>query len=158
MTEVDQSAPEPTTEPAAKPRHRTLRATLFAVGIVAIAILVPTLGTHGNAATSAQLRTAIVDYYRLLPGDTAQAWDDLTPAYQNYVGGRAGFESFWSQYDHITLSDLSASAPGSVTVTVAYHYRTGGLEVEKTDFTLVDQSGQWRIDRSSVVSHHTEAG
>lgn len=163
MTEVskpvDQPAGEPSTTGHQRPSgHRTLRATLVAVGIVAIAALVPALGSRGSAATAGQLRTALIAYYRLLPGDTTSAWHDLTPGYQRYVGGLTGYQSFWRQVDKVVLINLSASAPGSVTVTIDYYQRAGDIEVEQTDFTLVQQNGQWKIASSSVASHHTEAG
>lgn len=152
MTEVG----DPVTAPPR--RHRTLVSTLVAVGIVAVAALIPLLGHNPNTAVAGRLKSAIVGYYRLLPGDLPRAWDDLTPGYQRYVGGMSGYQDFWRPIDKITLTDLAATPPAAVTVTIAYHYRTGGSEVERTSFGLVQQGGQWKIGSSSVLSHHTEAG
>lgn len=160
MADVDEPVP-PAGKPAdaAPPKHRTLISTLIAVGFVAVAALVPLLSNHSsNAAIAGQLRTAIVQHYRLLPGDVEQSWRDLTPDYQHYVGGMAGYQAFWRPVSKIALHDLSASAPGSAVVTIDYYYRAGGIEVERTAFTLVKQGDTWKIDKSSVVNHHIEAG
>jgi hypothetical protein len=154
MTEVD----DPATRERAPRGHRALWATLVAVGFVAIVGLAPLVGRNPNTAVAGRLTSALVGYYRLLPGHPDTAWDDLTPAYQRYVGGTSGYRAFWQPIDRITLTDPAASPPDSVTVTIDYHYRTGGVEVERTSFGLVQQDGRWKIDRSSVLSHHTEGG
>ena len=156
MTGVDEQA-APRDQPPPR-KHRALASTLVAAGFVAIVGLVPLVGHNSNTAVASQLTSALVGYYRLLPGDPAKAWDDLTPAYQRYVGGMSGYLAFWRPIDRIALQDPTASPPGAITVTIDYYYRTGGVEVERTSFALVQQGGRWRIDRSSVLNHHTEGG
>lgn len=156
MTGVDEPAAERGKAPPRK--HRALASTLVAAGFVAIVGLVPLVGHNSNTAVAGQLTSALVGYYRLLPGDPNKAWDDLTPAYQRYVGGMSGYQDFWRPIEKIALFDPTASPPDSITVTIDYYYRTGGVEVERTSFTLVRQGGTWRIDRSSVLNHHAEGG
>ena len=47
---------------------------------------------------------------------------------------------------------LTASAPGSVTATLTYHYADGRVFVERTAYRLVRDDGELKIDRSSVLS------
>jgi hypothetical protein len=154
MTEVG----DPAARERAPRRHRAPWATLVAIGFVVIAALIPLVGHNPNTAVAGQLTSALVGYYRLLPGDVDKAWDDLTPAYQHHAGGMPGYRAFWQPIDRITLTDPAASPPDSIAVTIDYHYRTGGVEVERTSFVLVQQDGRWKIDRSSVLNHHAEGG
>ena len=50
------------------------------------------------------------------------------------------------------MSDLTASAPGSVTATLTYEYADGRVFVERTSYRLVEEDGILKIDRSTVLS------
>ena len=109
----------------------------------------PVVGT----ATAAQLRTALVDYYALLPANRDAGWGRLTPHYQRTTAtSRDYYESFWSAIDGVRVSDVSASAPQTVTATVTYDYQDGRVYVERTRYRLVDDDGILKIDRSEVLS------
>ncbi len=115
----------------------------------------PTTTTTAAASVTDQLRSAIVDYYQLVPGNLNAAWNGMTAEYQqDHAGGRSGYESFWAPIAKVTLSDVSAQPPGSVTATIRYQYRDGRVVVERTGFGLVQQAGQWKIASSSVLGHH----
>lgn len=93
------------------------------------------------------------DYYALLPGDLDAGWARLTPRYQRATArSRDTYASFWGAIDRVSVSDVSASAPGSVTATVTYEYADGRVFVERTSYRLVRDDGTLKIDRSSVLS------
>jgi eukaryotic-like serine/threonine-protein kinase len=107
----------------------------------------------GGTPTAAQLRTALVDYYALLPGNRDAGWGRLTPHYQRTTAtSRDYYESFWSAIDAVRVSDVSASAPHTVTATVTYDYEDGRVYVERTRYRLVEDDGILKIDRSEVLS------
>jgi eukaryotic-like serine/threonine-protein kinase len=93
------------------------------------------------------------DYYALLPGDLDAGWERLTPRYQRTTArNRETYGSFWGAIDRVSVSDVTASAPGSVTATVTYEYDDGRVYDERTSYRLVPQDGRLKIDRSSVLS------
>jgi eukaryotic-like serine/threonine-protein kinase len=112
--------------------------------------------TTTAATTATQLATTIEDYYRLVPGDLSTAWTWMTPEYQReHAGGRSGYDAFWSAIGSVSVTDVTASPPDTVTATIAYHY-PDHTDVERTSFGLVRQGGQWKIASSRVLSHHRE--
>lgn len=112
--------------------------------------------TTAPASVADQLRTTIVDYYGLVPGNLDAAWPTMTADYQrNHAGGRSGYQRFWAKIDHVTLTGVSARPPHSVTATIHYFYDDGHVVVEQTSFGLVQQGGQWKIASSSVLTHHS---
>ena len=130
------SAPPPTPAPSRTPTPRASTAPA---------------GT--GTPTARQLRAAVQDYYALLPGDLDAGWARLTPHYQSTTArNRATYGSFWGAIDRVSVSDVTASAPGSVTATVAYEYADGRVFVERTSYRLVRQDGRLKIDRSNVLS------
>jgi hypothetical protein len=93
------------------------------------------------------------DYYALLPANRDAGWARLTPRYQRTTArDRDYYESFWTSVDRVSVSDLTATAPGSVTATVTYDFADGRRFVERTSYRLVENDGELEIDRSSVVS------
>jgi serine/threonine protein kinase len=135
------SAPAPSTTPA--PRTTAARPTPAAT----------TARPVSGTPTSAQLRAAVQDYYALLPGNLDAGWDLLTSRYQSTTArNRATYESFWGSVDDVSVSDVSASRPGSVTATVTYHFDDGRVFVERTSYRLVRDDGELKIDRSTVLS------
>jgi hypothetical protein len=106
-----------------------------------------------TGATAQQLRTALVDYYHLLPGDTADAWPLLTTAYQNSTArSRSYYDSFWGQFRAVSVSDVSARPPGTVVATITYTRNDGSTTSERTVFGLVRQDAQLKINSSYVRS------
>jgi hypothetical protein len=122
--------------------------------------------TSSAPTTSSQLVStaggplaAIVNYYKLVPNDLNDAWTRMTPAYQqNHAGGRSGYQSFWAPINRVRLADVSAQGHNGVIGTISYYYDDGHVDVERTSFGLVLESGIWKIASSSVLSHHTSAG
>jgi eukaryotic-like serine/threonine-protein kinase len=112
------------------------------------------------AATSAppdiatQLTDTIIDYYQLMPSNTAAGWNWMTPDYQqNHAGGRANYDSFWAAVRSVSISDVQATLPSTVVATIHYDNKDGSTVVERTSFGLVQEQGSWKIASSSVLSH-----
>lgn len=53
----------------------------------------------------------------------------------------------------VSVSDVGAAPPDTVTATVNYVYCSGNVVVERTRFGLVRQDVIWKIASSSVISH-----
>ena len=107
----------------------------------------------GGTPTDEQLAQAIVDYYALLPDNTDQAWDRLTPRYQNGTAqNRQYFQSFWGAIQSVSTSSVTGSAPDAAQATITYTYKDGRVVVERTAYTLAPQDGTLKIDSSQVLS------
>jgi hypothetical protein len=105
-----------------------------------------------HPAVAAQVEAAVRDYYALLPDDTNDAWKRLTPEYQHgtQAGGKGNYERFWKSVDSVSVSNLTATPPGTVTGTVTY-VTNGRTSSERRSFELVKQDGIYKITASSIV-------
>jgi eukaryotic-like serine/threonine-protein kinase len=93
------------------------------------------------------------DYYALLPGDTDAGWARLTDRYRSTTSGsRATYERFWDSVDSVEVRQASGSAPRSVVATLRYVFDDGRRFEERTSYSLVEDGGILKIDRSSVLS------
>ncbi|HET9168042.1 MAG TPA: serine/threonine-protein kinase [Actinospica sp.] len=127
-----------------------------------------TAATHASSATASttsaaasssatlsvtqQLSNAITHYYSLVPGNLDAAWGLMTSSYQQFPAeGETKYKQFWSQYRSVSLSNLVAQAPSTVTVTITYVSKDGSSQQERTKFGLVLQDGIWKINTSSLV-------
>ncbi len=101
-----------------------------------------------------QLTDAIIGYYQLVPDNLSSAWNHMTADYQqHHAGGMSGYQRFWQPVARVSLSDVTATTPSTVTATIDYFYRSGNVVVERTRFGLVQQGGIWKIASSTVLSH-----
>jgi eukaryotic-like serine/threonine-protein kinase len=97
-----------------------------------------------------QLKTALTDYYSLVPSNLTEGWKRLTTDYKNnHAGGFPGYQGFWSQFDSVRLSDVVATPPATVVATIEYHYKDGRTTKERTTFGMVDEGGLWKIATSA---------
>jgi hypothetical protein len=88
-----------------------------------------------------------------MPGGTDQAWPRMTAWYQtNHAGGRSAYERFWGQFSRVTVSDVSAQPPDRAQATITYYFKNGRVDTERTAFRLVNEDGQLKISRTSVLS------
>ncbi|OLR93992.1 serine/threonine-protein kinase [Actinokineospora bangkokensis] len=107
----------------------------------------------GAPADSPEARVAaITDYYAVMPGGTEVNWNRLTSRYQaRTAGGYASYQRFWSGFRSVSASGVVASGPNTVDATITYTRTNGATSNERTRFTLVAESGVWKIDNSSVI-------
>lgn len=106
-----------------------------------------------GSPTDAELARAVRDYYALLPGDTDAGWARLTDRYRSTTSGsRATYERFWGSVSSVDVRQATGSAPGSVVATLRYAFDDGRRFEERTAYSLVDDGGILKIDRSSVLS------
>jgi serine/threonine protein kinase len=109
--------------------------------------------TAPSGATDAELARAVRDYYALLPGNTDAGWARLTDRYRSTTAGsRTTYERFWNSVKAVDVRQASGSAPGSVVATLRYAFKDGRRFEERTSYSLVDDGGVLKIDRSSVLS------
>src|SRR5207244_2788365 len=100
----------------------------------------PKPSASGSQDVAAQLVSAIVSYYKLMPNNLDAGWHYMTADYQqNHAGGRSGYQQFWSQIQRVTTSNVSATPPNSVTATITYFNKDGTTTVERTQFGMVFQ-------------------
>jgi len=102
------------------------------------------------------LSSAISSYYKLVPNHLDQAFGYLTAAYQqNPAGGMTGYRAFWGKIQRVSVSNIVAQPPSTVTATIDYYYLNGQTVEESTRFGLVYSGGIWKIASSSVLSSRT---
>ena len=109
--------------------------------------------TARAGTTDAELARAVRDYYALLPGDTDAGWARLTERYRSTTSGsRATYDRFWGSVDSVDVRQATGSAPHSVVATLRYSFDDGRRFEERTSYSLVEDGGILKIDRSSVLS------
>ena len=110
----------------------------------------PARGADANSAND--LAQAITSYYALMPDGTDQGWSRMTANYRtNHAGGWSGYTSFWRPIQSVSVSNVVGLPPGRARATITY-YRSGRVDIEVTEFGLVEEDGQLKINRSVVVS------
>ncbi|WP_434445251.1 protein kinase domain-containing protein [Lentzea sp. E54] len=90
---------------------------------------------------------AITAYYALIPGNLEAGYATLTdkfkaartPSFQTY-------QSFWSQYTSVRLSNFVPQGDNVVTVTLQYMQGANVFTTETHTYTFVQQNGKWMID------------
>ena len=143
------STPPRTSAPARTTPARPTRPTPQATRVPRTSAPAPDDGT----TTAADLVTAVRDYYRLLPGGTDAGWLLLTDRYRaTTAGSRAQYQGFWDGIRAVRVSSLAGDAPAYVVATVTYEMDDGRTIVERTSYSLVEDDGVLKIDRSSVIS------
>lgn len=98
----------------------------------------------------------MTSYYALLPGDTTDAWNRLTPAYQSsHAKGRAAYDRFWGAMRKVAVHRATGSPPDHARALITYYYRDGRVVDEVTSFGLAQQDGLLKIASSTVDSSVT---
>jgi hypothetical protein len=78
----------------------------------------------------------IQNYYSLLPGNTAAAWDLLSPSAQDASGGRSGFESFYGRMQSVSLENVRQTGDDTVEATVVFAEQNGRTTREPYRFVM----------------------
>ncbi|OLF14635.1 hypothetical protein BU204_26180 [Actinophytocola xanthii] len=95
---------------------------------------------------------AVVSYYQLVPGNTAEGWTRMTPRFQNFPArNRQNYESYWNSVRSVRASGASANG-STVDVTVDLVFKDGRGSREQHRYTLVNQNGRWLLDTVDVLS------
>jgi eukaryotic-like serine/threonine-protein kinase len=104
-----------------------------------------------NAAPSTQdLANAVVDYFKLVPGDLDAGWARLTPHFQSTKAqNRQTYFDYWNTVERVDVSNARGVSPDRATATLTYHYKNGPTITEQTQFRLVQQDGVLKIDGES---------
>jgi len=76
----------------------------------------------------------------------------LRPNRSTTSGSRATYERFWSSITSVDVRQATGSAPGSGGAPLRYVFDDGRRYEERTSYSLVDDGGTLKIDRSSVLS------
>jgi serine/threonine protein kinase len=105
-----------------------------------------TSATPSGSSSPAPTATGSVDsptglvahYYGLLPGDTQDAWDLLTPQLQDKIGAGT-FQGFWATIDTVRVEDTKQVGTGLVQVTITY--TTNGRNETETRQLAVQRDG-----------------
>ncbi len=146
-TTTQQAAPPATTT---KPVTTTQPTTTHAV-TTTTTVSPPGGSSAVTVSTPSDPAAFIESYYQLVPNNLPAAWPEMTQDYQtNHAGGWAHYQSFWGQYSSVSLSGVAKTGADSVVATIHYVKKTGGTVTETTNFTLVQQGGQWKIAASSL--------
>ncbi|GGM70957.1 hypothetical protein GCM10011609_03340 [Lentzea pudingi] len=93
---------------------------------------------------------AITAYYALIPGNLEAGYASLTdrfksvrtPSFQNY-------QTFWSNYTAVQLSNFVPQGDNVVTVTLQYMQGGAVTDTETHTYTFVQQNGKWMIDNQA---------
>jgi hypothetical protein len=104
--------------------------------------------SSGTPAPGGGAERAVADYYALLPEDTAAAWDRLSPALQDDIGGYGKYDGFWRTVDDVTVDDTSSDG-GVVTVDLTYASADGGVESETRELEMTRTGDGWLVTGDS---------
>jgi serine/threonine protein kinase len=145
----------PATTSSTKTTSPTATASPYATQ-VATPAATASASTSPSVAIATQLTSAISYYYQLVPGNLDQAFGYMTAYYQqNTAGGMSGYRAFWDPIQRVSVSNIVAQPPSSVTATIDYYYKDGKTVQERTRFGLELSGGIWKIAKSSVLSSTT---
>ena len=143
------TAPQPTASPSTAPATSSGNS-----GNSGANSTVTATASAPSGSVASQLTNTIIDYYQLMPGNTAAGWTWLTPDYQqNHADGEANYDAFWAAIQSVSLTDVEATPPSTVVATIHYVDKNGSTATERTSFGLVQENGTWKIASSAVLSH-----
>ena len=113
----------------------------------------PPPSTHSaHPPTAGELKSAVTDYYDLVPGNLDAGWARLTPHFQTTKAQNRGtYDSYWNSVSRVDVTSAQAELPRSAVATLTYHYKNGQVKTERTMFTFKRQDGMLKIDETEVV-------
>jgi len=98
-----------------------------------------------NSQTAAQ---ALQAYYALVPGNLEAGYATLTDSFKAaMVPSFQKYQSFWSQYTSVQLSNVTQQGDNVVSATLQYMQGSAVVTTERNTYTLVQQNGKWMIDK-----------
>ncbi|MDQ2796262.1 MAG: serine/threonine protein kinase, partial [Actinomycetota bacterium] len=94
------------------------------------------------AVTAQDLTSAVVDYFKVVPGNLDAGWARLTTRFQQgRAQGRGTYDSYWNSIDRVDVGNVQASVPDTATAQLTYHYKDGRVVTQQTTFRFVRQDG-----------------
>jgi hypothetical protein len=90
----------------------------------------------------------VQNYYSLLPGNTAAAWNLLSPTAQDASGGRSGFESFYGRMQSVSLENIRQTGDDTVEATVVFAEQNGRTTREPYRFVISTDGNERTIMES----------
>ena len=105
--------------------------------------------TTPDGPSQADLVHAIQGYFELLPDNSSEAFQHLTPNMQSASGGPDGYRTFWASVDDVKATKVTASGKNKVSALVTYKNKDGSTSKEADVFTLVQQDNALLIDSQS---------
>ncbi|HVV20219.1 MAG TPA: protein kinase [Pseudonocardiaceae bacterium] len=90
-------------------------------------------------------------YFGLLPGQSAQSFQLLTPKEQAASGGLGAYQQTWSTVRNVTLGAILPHGAGHVRAKVRVQPQNGKATDNTYEFTFVEQNGAVLIDNVAVV-------
>jgi serine/threonine protein kinase len=96
---------------------------------------------------------AVANYYSMMPGGRDEAWNLLTPRFQqSKAQGRQGYDNFWNGVRSVSASAITTTGASTVEATILYDFTDGRRFRERHRYTLVNQNGTWLIDTQTILS------
>jgi serine/threonine protein kinase len=143
-------APAPSAETSAAPDTPT-PSTAPSVETTPGTTASPTSPTADSPPTAAEMVQFVTDYYGLLPGDPAAAYERTGPTLRGIIS-RDGYIGFWSDYESVTLGGTSADEAGLVVNAQVTLVRDDETFPEQHRIQLVEGSdGQLLVDSDVPV-------
>jgi eukaryotic-like serine/threonine-protein kinase len=91
-------------------------------------------------------------YYGLLPGNTDEAWERLSPEARAESGGRAGFDGFYATIESVSLQNARRTGENTVEGTVVFTRVDGTTTNEPYRFVLgTDEDGRTIVESFSAL-------
>ncbi len=99
-------------------------------------------------ATPQTAQQAIEAYFALIPNNLPAGYATLTDNFKSVrVKTFAEYQTFWSKYSAVQLSNVTPQGENIVTVTQQFMQGSTVTNTETHTYTLVQQNGKWMIDR-----------
>jgi len=137
---------QPANPPVASSAPSTTTATRTASSTTSSTTTSTSASTTSTTASQADLVNAITGYYGLLPDNTDEAFQRLSPAGQTRAGGAATYRQFWAGIAQVSTSQVRATGRNQVTAVVSYVRKDGTTARESDTFTLVQSGNLLLID------------
>ncbi|MET8757965.1 serine/threonine-protein kinase [Lentzea sp. NPDC004782] len=108
----------------------------------------PPVNPPNPPASSQTAAQALQAYYALVPGNLEAGYATLTDSFKAaMVPTFQKYQSFWSQYTAVQLSNVTQQGDNVVSATLQYMQGSAVVTTERNTYTLVQQNGKWMIDK-----------
>jgi serine/threonine protein kinase len=105
--------------------------------------------TTTDGPSSSDLVHFVQGYFELLPDNTSEAFQHLTPNMQANSGGADAYRQFWAGVDDVKATKVNSAGKNKVSAVVTYKNKDGSTSREADVFTLVQQDNTLLIDSQS---------